>query len=54
MHDDDGKNVSNVNNLHVSTSHDMCKQGIDQQVPTANRVHVKLRILSPEICKDSL
>ena len=38
----------------VCTFHDGCKQGIDQQILIGNRFHVKLRILSPENCKQSL
>jgi len=36
------------------TFHDGCKQGIDQQILIRNRFHVKLRIFSPENCKQSL
>ena len=38
----------------VCTFHDGCKQGIDQQIFNSNRFHVKLRILSPENCKQRL
>ena len=43
-------------NLHISLFkyfHDGCKQGIDQQILIGNRFHVKLRILSPENCKQA-
>ena len=41
--------------VQACTSHDGCKQGIDQQIfLIGNRFHVKLRILSPENCKQSL
>ena len=39
--------------VQVCTFHDGCKQGIDQQI-LIDRFHVKLRILSPENCKQSL
>ena len=40
--------------IQVFTFHDGCKQGIDQQIFNRNRFHVKLPILSPENCKQSL
>ena len=40
--------------IQVCTFQDGCKQGIDQQILIGNRFHVKLRILSPENCKQSL
>ena len=38
----------------VCIFHDGCKQGLDQQFLIGNWFHVKLRILSPENCKQSL
>ena len=40
--------------IQVCTFHDGCKQGFDQQILIRNQFHVKLRILSPENCNQSL
>jgi len=39
--------------IQVCTFHDGCKQSISKFI-IGNRFHVKLRILSPENCKQSL
>ena len=38
----------------ISTFYDRCKQGIDQQIFNRKSISRKLRILSPENCKQSL
>ena len=40
--------------FQVCTFHNGYKQGIDQEFLIGNRFHVKLYILSPENCKQSL
>jgi len=40
--------------MQISTLRNVGKWGIDLLIFNGNRFHVKLRILSPEICKQSL
>ena len=40
--------------IQACTFHDVCKQGIDQQIFNRKSISRKISILSPENCKQSL